>query len=52
MRSRNLNRKYSKSKSLNLNCGAKNIFNRQDLLATNLYKFDGLTALQLDHDAR
>ena len=28
VRSRNLNRKYSKSKSLNLNCEAKNISNR------------------------
>jgi len=29
MRSRNLKRKYSKSKSLNLSCETKNIFNRQ-----------------------
>ena len=29
MRSRNLNRKYSKSKPLNLNCGANDIFNGQ-----------------------
>jgi hypothetical protein len=29
MRSKNLNREFSTSKSLNLNCEAKNIFNRQ-----------------------